>query len=178
MSKIAVIIGPDFEDSEYVKPVEAFRNGGHEVVNVGMEKGETVKGKKEGTPVRIDLDVKEAHAGDFDALLIPGGYSPDKLRAYEDPVRFVAEFMDMDKPVFAICHGPQLLITALKLNGRTLTGWKSIVQDIKNAGAVFIDSEVIEDGNLVSSRQPGDLPAFIRACLKKMESAHAVQIAA
>ncbi len=106
---------------------------------------------------------------DFDALLIPGGYSPDKLRADEDAVRFVKDFVESGKPVFSICHAPQLLITAQVLKGRKVTGWKSIVQDIKNAGAIFLDQEVVEDGNLISSRSPQDIPAFIRAMLKKLQ---------
>ncbi len=171
MSKIAVIIGKDFEDSEYTKPAEAFRNAGNQLVHIGLKKGETVKGKKEATPVQIDMEAKDARAQDFDALLIPGGYSPDNLRAHEEPVRFVAEFMDTGKPVFVICHGPQLLITAKKLQGRKITGYKSIIQDIWNAGAQFTDAEVVEDGNMVSSRSPADLPAFIKASLNKLKGA-------
>jgi len=83
-------------------------------------------------------------------------------------MQFTKEFVESGKPVFAICHAPQLLITADVIRGRTITGWKSVIQDIKNAGAEFIDREVVEDGNLVSSRSPGDLPAFIEACLKKL----------
>jgi protease I len=101
-------------------------------------------------------------------LLIPGGYSPDKLRVDDDAVDFVREFMHKDKPVFTICHGPQILITAKALEGRTLTGWKSIAQDIIYAGGNFVDREVVVDGNLVSSRSPRDLPAFIEACLGKL----------
>jgi protease I len=127
-----------------------------------------VKGKKEGTPVRIDKSVKDVSADDFDALLIPGGYSPDKLRVDEKAVRFVRQFVESGKPVFVICHGPQLLITAQVLEGRKITGWKSIIQDIKNAGAKFIDQEVVEDGKLISSRSPNDLPAFIEASLEKL----------
>jgi protease I len=128
-----------------------------------------VKGKKEATPVLIDKSVTEVSASDFDALLIPGGFSPDKLRAHDEPVAFVKEFMDADKPVFSICHGPQLLISADALRGRRVTGWKSIWQDLRNAGADLHDDEVVEDGNLVSSRHPGDLPAFIETALKKLE---------
>lgn len=102
-------------------------------------------------------------------MLIPGGYSPDKLRSHDEAVRFVKDFMSSGKPVFSICHGPQLLITADVLKGRKVTGWKSIIQDIKNAGAIFIDEEVVEDDNLVSSRSPGDLPAFIYASLEKLK---------
>jgi protease I len=169
MSKIAVIITDDFEDSEYTKPAEAFANAGHSIVNVGLKAGQTVKGKKQGTPVQVDRSVKEISSSDFDALLIPGGYSPDKLRIDEDAVRFVKEFVESGKPVFAICHAPQILITAQVLNGRTITGYKSVIQDIKNAGANFIDREVVEDGNLISSRNPNDLPAFIEASLNRLK---------
>ena len=168
MSTIAVIITDMFEDSEYSEPARAFKKAGHTVVHIGLKAGQTVKGKKQGTPVKIDKAVKEVSVKEFDALLIPGGYSPDKLRIDEDAVRFTREFVESGKPVFAICHAPQLLITADVIRGRTITGWKSVIQDIKNAGAAFIDSEVVVDGNLVSSRSPGDLPAFIQASLKKL----------
>lgn len=169
MAKIAVIIDQDFEDSEYKDPVQAFKDAGHEIVNIGLEKDTVVKGKKEATPVEISLSIDEAKPENFAALLIPGGYSPDHLRAHPEPVRFTREFMASGKPVFCICHGAQLLITAKVLEGRKLTGWKSIVQDIKNAGADFTDQEVVVDDNLVTSRNPGDLPAFCKACLEKLE---------
>lgn len=168
MRKIAVIIDNFFEDSEYTEPVNAFKEKGHEIVHVGLEKEKTVKGKKQQTPVTIDQSVNQVKAADFDALLIPGGYSPDQLRAHESAVSFTRDFMEQDKPVFSICHGPQLLITADVIQGRTLTGWTSIVQDIKNAGGKFIDKAVVEDGNLVTSRNPGDLPDFIRTSLEKL----------
>lgn len=168
MSKIAVIITDLFEDVEYTEPAEAFRAAGHELVHVGLEKGVTVKGKKKETPVTIDVAVGEASVGDFDALLIPGGYSPDQLRVDENAVSFVRSFVQSDKPVFSICHGPQILITADVIRGKTITGYKSIVQDIKNAGADFVDQAVVEDGNLVSSRNPNDIPDFIKASLAKL----------
>jgi protease I len=168
MSRVAVIITDLFEDSEYTEPAKAFREAGHSLVHVGLEAGETVKGKKQGTPVSIDRSVAQVAVDDFDALLIPGGYSPDKLRVDEDAVRFAGDFVRSGKPVFAICHAPQLLITADVLRGRTLTGYTSIVQDIKNAGANFIDREVVEDANLISSRNPGDLPDFIAAALGRL----------
>lgn len=169
MSKIAVIITNMFEDSEYSEPVNAFKKAGHKIIRVGLKEGEVVKGKKKGTLVKIDKAVTDVSVEDFDALLIPGGYSPDKLRANEDAVKFTKEFTKSGKPIFSICHGPQLLITAQALKGRKITGWKSIIQDIKNAGAEFIDREVVEDENLVSSRHPGDIPAFIRTSLKKLK---------
>ncbi len=168
MSTIAVIIDNMFEDSELTEPLIAFKNEGHKIVTVGIEAGNAVFGKKENSKVMVDRAVRDAAPEEFDALLIPGGYSPDKLRADETAVSFVRAFMESGRPVFAICHGPQLLISAGKLHGRRLTGWKSIVQDIKNAGGEFFDTEVVVDDNLVTSRCPDDLPAFIEACLKKV----------
>jgi protease I len=168
MAKIASIITNYFEDVEFTEPASAFREAGHEVITVGLEAGQTVKGKKEGTAVEIDKAVTDVSPGDFDALLIPGGFSPDQLRAHEAPVSFVKQFMEADKPVFAICHAAQILITADVLRGRRITGYKSIVQDIKNAGADFRDEEVVVDANLVSSRNPNDIPAFIRESLKQL----------
>lgn len=165
MAKIAVIIDKDFEDSEYTQPVEALKKAGHEIVQVGLKEGDIVKGKKKQTPVTIDQNVKSASADLFDALLIPGGYSPDNLRAHPEAVNFAYQFMASKKPVFSICHGAQLLITADTLKGRTLTGYTSIAQDIKNAGAEFVDQEVVVDKNLVTSRNPSDLPAFCKACV-------------
>jgi len=168
MAKIAVIIDKDFEDSEYKEPVNAFKEAGHEIVHIGIEKGKIVKGKKEGTSVEIELSADDANSESFDALLIPGGYSPDLLRAHSGPVQFARKFMDSGKPVFCICHGAQLLITAEVLENRKLTGWKSIIQDIKNAGGHFLDQEVVVDQNLVTSRYPDDLPQFCKACLEKL----------
>jgi protease I len=168
MSHIAVIIDDMFEDSEYTHPAGAFKSEGHELIHIGIQKGKTVIGKKNKTPVQIDKAIKDVSVDDFDALLIPGGFSPDKLRAHDEAVVFSKKFMESGKPIFAICHGPQLLISADVLRGRKVTGYKSIIQDIKNAGAEFLDQEVVEDGNLVSSRNPDDLPAFIRVSLSKL----------
>jgi protease I len=168
MSRIAVIITDDFEDSEYAEPMKAFKEKGHEVIHVGLEAGKTVHGKKQKTPVRIDRAVREVSVDDFDALLIPGGYSPDKLRVDRNAVRFAGEFVQSGKPVFAICHAAQLLITAEVVRGRKMTCYQSVMVDLKNAGAEVQDREVVEDGNLVSSRHPGDLPAFIEASLRKL----------
>ncbi|MFP4547287.1 MAG: type 1 glutamine amidotransferase domain-containing protein [Fidelibacterota bacterium] len=168
MKKIAVIIDDMFEDIEYTAPVEAYKKAGHSVINIGLETGKIVTGKKNNTPVTVDKSIDNVSAEDFDALLIPGGYSPDRLRAHEKPVKFVRDFVNSGKPVFLICHAAQLPITADVLKGRTLTGYKSIIQDIKNAGANFVDKEVVVDDNLVSSRHPGDMDAFIEKSLEKL----------
>ena len=166
MKTIAALLTNLFEDSEYNRPVEAFRSAGHRVVSIGIQEGETVWGKTDHTPVIIEAGVGDVTVQEFDALLIPGGYSPDKLRVFDEVVAFVRDFVQSAKPVFMICHGPQLLITAGVLEGRAVTGYTSIIQDIKNAGANFVDAEVVVDGNLVSSRTPADLPAFIRTALE------------
>lgn len=164
MSTIAVIITDMFEDVEYQRPAEAFLKAGHELVHVGLSAGSIVQGEH-GAIVKIDRAVHDLVADDFDALFIPGGYSPDRLRVDPDAVRFAQEFFTSNKPVFAICHAAQLLITAQVLKGRRLTGWMSIVQDIKNAGAEYVDAEVVVDNNLISSRKPADIPAFIHETL-------------
>lgn len=169
MARIAALITDDFEDSEYTQPTEAFEKAGHNVLHVGLKAGATVKGKKDHTPVIIDQSVKEVSVNDFDALFIPGGYSPDQLRVDQKAVQFTRDFVNSGKPVFAICHAPQIMITADVLRGRRLTGYTSIIQDIKNAGAQFEDRSVVVDGNLVSSRNPGDLPDFIEACIAKLK---------
>jgi protease I len=167
--KIAVIIDDLFEDSEYYEPSSAFKKKGHQITHIGLTKNKKVTGKKNKITVQIDTIISEVAVDDFDALLIPGGFSPDKLRAYQEPVEFVRRFVQKGKLVFMICHGPQLLINARVLEGRTITGWKSIKQDIVNAGAEFQDQAVVVDGNLVSSRSPADLQAFIKECLVKLQ---------
>lgn len=171
MSKrIAAVITDLFEDSEYTEPADAFRNAGHEVVTVGYNRGDTVTGKQEEVKVLIDYGIDEAKPDKFDALFIPGGFSPDLLRADDRFAAFAKHFMDHKKPVFAICHGAQLLITAKALEGRDATGWKSIHVDLEYAGANVMDKEVVVCQNqLVTSRQPDDIPAFNREALKLLK---------
>lgn len=162
MAKIAVLITNEFEDIEFTSPKEALEAVGHELVTIEKEVGKMVKGKK-GETVQIDKAVNDINPEEFDALFIPGGFSPDLLREHDDIVAFTKYFMDNMKPVFAICHGPQLLITAKTLEGRDATGYKSIRVDMEYAGAKFADKEVVVCQNqLVTSRQPDDLPAFNR----------------
>ena len=168
MSKIAVLIGPKFEDVEYIKPSQAFKDAGHKLTHIGFKEGQTVEGKEEKTRVRIEKSAVDASTNDYDALFIPGGCSPDKLRENESVVNFTREFVESGKPVFAICHAPQLLITAKVIEGREVAGWKSIIVDIENAGGNYINKEVVEDGNIISSRGPKDIPAFIESSLKKL----------
>ncbi|WP_072569606.1 MULTISPECIES: type 1 glutamine amidotransferase domain-containing protein [unclassified Enterobacter] len=169
--KIAVLITDEFEDSEFTSPAEAFRKAGHEVITIEMEAGKTVKGKKGEASITIDKAIDEVKPDEFDALLLPGGHSPDTLRGDDRFVTFTREFVDSGKPVFAICHGPQLLISAEVVRGRKLTTVKPIVIDLKNAGADFYDQEVVIDNNqIVTSRTPDDLPAFNREALRLLGS--------
>lgn len=167
MSTIAALVGNEFEDVEYTKPVKAFRGAGHTVTVVGRKAGEEVRGKHD-TAVRVERAVGDVTVGEFDTLFIPGGHSPDKLRIDPAVVEFVRKFVTSGKPVFLICHAPQLLITARVLEGRRVAGWPSIRVDIENAGAEYVDEPVVEDGNLVSSRKPEDIPAFVEAALKRL----------
>lgn len=168
MARIAVLIENLFEDPEYAVPAREFESAGHSLENIGLKKGAQVTGKRNESTATIDVELGEAQVDRYDALFIPGGYSPDKLRAHEEAVAFVRKFVATGKPIFSICHGAQLLISADALRGRMATGWKSIAQDIKNAGAEYLDREVVEDGNLITSRQPSDIPAFVKASLAKL----------
>lgn len=168
MSKIGVLIGPKFEDIEYNKPAKAFKENGHKLTHIGFKKGQIVEGKEEKTRIKIDKSAADVSTNDFDAIFIPGGCSPDKLREDENVVQFTMNFVKSDKPVFAICHAPQLFITAKVIEGRNVACWKSIIVDIENAGGNYVDKEVVEDGNIISSRGPGDIPAFINASLNKL----------
>lgn len=168
MARVAALIENLFEDSEFHQPARAFREAGHQVTVVGLEEGKVVKGKKEGTTVKVEKAVKDVSVKDFEALLIPGGYAPDLLRRDDTAVAFARDFVNSGKPTFIICHSAQLLVTARVLEGRRATGHKAVIVDIENAGAEFIDSEVVVDGNLVSSRTPADMPAFIRECLRQL----------
>ncbi|MDE0581891.1 type 1 glutamine amidotransferase [Planococcus sp. A6] len=171
MAKIATLITDMFEDVEYTEPAKAFNEAGHELINIEKEAGKKVTGKQGEAVVTIDKGIDEVNPDEFDALLLPGGFSPDQLRGDDRFVTFTKAFMDAKKPVFAICHGPQLLITAKALEGRKATGFKSIQVDMEYAGATVVDEEVaVCQDQLVTSRQPDDIPAFNRESLKLLEN--------
>ncbi|GAB2489595.1 protein/nucleic acid deglycase [Alkalibacterium psychrotolerans] len=164
--KIAVVMTDLFEDVEFTSPKEELEKAGHVLTTIGFEAGETVTGKKEDTKVTIDKGIGDVSPEDFDALLIPGGYSPDKLRKDERFLDFTRYFSTNKKPIFTICHGPQLLINAEVLKGKDITSVSQVAIDLKNAGANFHDKEVvIDESGLISSRTPDDLPAFNHAML-------------
>lgn len=164
--KVATVLTNMFEDVEYTEPAKAFKDAGHEVITIEKETGKQVTGKNNEKTVTIDESIDNVNPVEFDALFIPGGFSPDQLRADERFVAFAKHFMEVKKPVLAICHGPQLLITAKTLEGRKVTGFKSIQVDMDYAGANVLDEEVVVcNDQLVTSRQPDDIPAFNRESL-------------
>ena len=161
--RIACLLGPEFEDSEFRVPYDRFRDAGHEVTVVGLRAGERLKGHKGREKVAVDKSLDSVSSDDFDALFIPGGHSPDCLRADQHAVSFVKGFAH--KPIFAICHGPQLLLTADMVRGRTLTAWPTVQVDLRHAGARVVDEQAVVDGNLVTSRSPKDIDAFVHESL-------------
>ena len=161
--KIAVLAADGYEQSELDSPVEALRSAGAEVKIISLKSGKikAMKDHEWSTSVDVDHVVKDVKADDFNALLLPGGViNPDSLRADQDAVKFVKDFFAQNKPVAAICHGPQTIINAEEVKGRKMTSYIAISKDLINAGANWVDEEVVTDGNLTTSRKPDDLPAF------------------
>ncbi len=167
--KVAILVADGFEQQEMTDPKKALDNAGAETFIISPSKGK-VKGwakKTWGDEFPIDQALSESNAKEFDALLLPGGVmNPDTLRMNPDAVKFVKSFVSAGKPIAAICHGPWTLINAEAVKGKTLTSWPSIKTDLINAGAKWVDKEVAEDENLVTSRKPDDIPAFNKAIIK------------
>jgi deglycase len=171
MARVAMPTAQDYEDSEFTVPFDRLKEAGHEVIVVGSKAGEVITGKRGQSKATVDRAASQVTPSDFDALVIPGGYSPDHLRTDENVVAFVREFVDSGKPVAAICHGPQLLIEADVVDGRKVTSWPSVRKDLENAGADWVDREVVVDGNVITSRKPDDLDAFCREILSQLNDA-------
>jgi len=166
--RIAILAEEDFEDSELTEPMKAMKDAGAEVVVVGSGSKRTYRGKRRQASVTVDTTADKVKADDFDAIIVPGGYAPDKMRLHQPMVDLVKEAHAQGKVVAAICHGPQLLISADIVRGRRLTSWASVAVDLKNAGAIWVDGPVIRDGNLITSRKPSDLPEFNRAIIEAL----------
>jgi protease I len=168
MARIAFIIDNDFEDSEFRVPYDRIKAAGHRVEVIGP-RAEPLMGKKKKETVTPDVTIDDADAADYDALVIPGGYSPDKLRTNPKMVAFTRETFLAGKPVAAVCHAGSLLVEADIAEGKMVTSWPSVRTDLINAGARWVDREVVEDENLITSRKPDDLPAFTQAILRQVE---------
>ncbi|GAB2514753.1 type 1 glutamine amidotransferase domain-containing protein [Lysobacter humi (ex Lee et al. 2017)] len=164
--RIAILATDGFEQTELTGPRDGLRQAGFEVLVVSP-KGGRIKGWDEddwGDEVQVDLELADAKADEFDALVLPGGQiNPDKLRIDPAAVDFVRAFDRAGKPLAAICHAPWLLVEAAVVDGREVTSWPSVRTDLTNAGARWADREVVVDGHLITSRKPDDVPAFTRA---------------
>ena len=168
MAKLAFIMDEMFEDSEFKIPFDRAKEAGHKPVIVGLESGKKIEGKK-GETVTTDVGIDDVKAEEFDALVIPGGYSPDKIRSNRAMVDFTRQIASAGKPVAAICHAGWMLAEADLIAGKTVTSYGSIKTDLVNAGANWVDQEVVEDGNIITSRKPDDLEAFTKTLLAQVE---------
>ncbi len=167
---VAILAADGFEQSELLEPRKALDAAGARTRVVSPADGE-VQGWKhfdKGDKVKVDVPLEEANAAEFDALLLPGGVvNPDQLRLYPKAIAFIRAFVDTGKPIAAICHGPWTLIDADGVDGRRMTSWPSLRTDLMNAGAEWVDEEVVTDRGLVTSRKPDDIPAFNRKMIEE-----------
>jgi len=170
MARVGFLMDQEFEDSEFRIPHDRLRSAGHEVVIVGLQAGKELTGKKGKERVRVERAAADLTGDELDALVIPGGYSPDHLRTSLDVVRLTRHVYQAGRTVAAVCHGPWLLVEAEAIDGRTVTSWPSLRTDLVNAGARWVDREVVEDENVVTSRKPDDLEAFSTAVLRHLEA--------
>jgi protease I len=180
--KVAILATDGFEQDELLSPLEALRDAGADVQVVSPSEESKIKGWKLtdwGKKVKVDAQLNEANAEDFDALVLPGGVmNPDHLRRDPQVLAFVKSFFTAGKPVGAICHGPWTLIDAGVVRGRKMTSYETIQTDLKNAGANWVDQEVVVDNGLVTSRKPDDLPAFNAKLIEEIaEGVHSRQAA-
>jgi protease I len=171
--RVAMLVEEEFEDRELTGPLEALREAGAEVTLVGPAAGAQFTGKRGQARVTADVAAGATRMQDFDALVIPGGHAPDRMRMRHAMVDLARDAMAAGKPVAAICHGAQVLISADALRGRTLTCWPSIAVDVKNAGGLYVDRPVVQDGNLITSRKPDDVPVFSKAIIRALARAAA-----
>ena len=166
--RIAILAEDDFEDSELIEPLRSMKNAGARVVIVGTGSKESYRGKRGKASISVDTTADKVKAEDFTAVIVPGGYAPDKMRRDPSMVELVKRAYELGKVVAAICHGPQLLISANIVRGRKVTSWPSISVDLENAGAEWVDAPVVQDGNIITSRKPADLPRFNKAIIEAL----------
>ena len=166
--RVAILIEQHVEDSEFQIPYNALKEAGAEVTVLGSRVNETYQGKNLKVSQKADRTTTDSLAEEFDAVVIPGGMAPDKMRTNMKTVRFVQDAVEQGKLVAAVCHGPQVLIEGELLRGKRATGFRAIRKDMENAGAAYENAGLVVDGNLVTSRRPADLPVFAAAILKRL----------
>lgn len=165
IKKIAVLVEEGYQDLEVWYPILRLREEGMAVIIIGPKSDVEYKGKF-GYPVRVNIGIERANPDEFDAVVIPGGWAPDYLRRHDKINEFVSNMSKKGKIVASICHGASVLVSANVLKGKNVTCFFSIKDDVVNAGAAFLDEEVVIDGNLITSRKPDDLPAFCKAMIR------------
>lgn len=170
MKKVGFLLAEDFEEADMQQPYEAIARAGYEVVVIGADKGEPLFGKSGRIVYTADISIGEADAGRFDALVIPGGLSAERLRLNGAALRFVSALDRLGKPICAIGRAPQILISAGVASGRTMTCLPALRDDLVNAGAHYADRETAVDGHVITSRSSTGIPAFIREMLKRLET--------
>lgn len=173
-AKVLIVSTDGFEESELFGPLRILGDKGAEVelASPDLKPIQATVHDDPGKTIRPDLTVEDAHAEDYDALILPGGVrNPDQLRTNKAAIALIKAFADAGKPVAAICHGPWLLVEADLLRGKTATSWPSIRTDLRNAGANVVDEPAVTDGNIVTSRKPDDVPAFTEAVIRLIEKA-------
>jgi protease I len=175
--RAVVLVEQMYQELEVWYPVYRLREAGCKVTLVGSD-AETTYPSKLGYPVKSDKAARDVSANDFDLMVIPGGYSPDYMRRCEPMVRLVSTMAEQGKPVAAICHGPWMLCSTQALKGRKATCFFAIKDDLINAGASYVDAEVVRDGNIITSRKPDDLPAFMQTIIQVAREAKPAAVAA
>jgi protease I len=168
--RVAILVEQGFEQTELTEPQKALEAEGAKTDIISPDRSRVKAWKKDdwGDEFTVDVKLADASSSDYDALLLPGGVmSPDKLRTNQEAINFIRSFFTTGRPVAAICHGPWMLVEAGVIKGRTLTSWPSLQTDIRNAGATWVDREVVVDNGLVTSRKPDDIPAFNKKMIEE-----------
>ncbi len=169
MKKILILLEKGVEDSEFIYPYYRFQEEGFKMDIVAPQAKKDYVGKH-GVPFTSEFSPSDIDLNDYDAVIIPGGQAPDRMRIHPDLVQLVKEANSKGKVISAVCHGPQMLIEADIVRGKTVTSWPSVRTDLKNAGANVVDEPAVVDGNIVTSRSPDDLPDFCKATIKLLST--------
>ena len=166
--KIAILVENLYDDFELYYPYYRLLEEGYDVDLIGVKKGESYR-SKHGLPAVTTHAVTDVDASDYDGLVIPGGFSPDYMRRSKDILSFVKALDALKKPIASICHGPWVMISACDIKGKRLTSYHSIADDVKNAGAIYVDEAVVVDANYITSRTPKDLPVFVKTFIQEIK---------
>lgn len=168
--RTAILVEEGFEDSQLIETSRAMKEAGGRVVVVGSGSQEYYRGKRGSAAVKVDVSADKVGADEFDAVIVPGGYAPDRMRLHQAMIDLVRNAYDSGKAVAAICHGPQLLISADIVRGRRVTSCPSVAVDLRNAGADWVDEPVVRDANLITSRKSADIPRFAKAIIEALKA--------